>query len=144
MVMAGHETDDGQPALRAALDLDEAAVRDHRPLPGCQAYSASVAWLALHAEPSDAVLALAVNFTAWGGYCATVAQALRAHYGFGDEACAFFDFFAAPAPDLERQVLAAVQAGLDGGLITDEAPHHGRLLQTYELMFWNTLADHAV
>lgn len=81
------------------------------------------------------------NFSAWGSYCATVAQALRAHYGFDDASCAFFDFFAAPPPGGDEPALAVVQAGLDAGRGTDEAREYGRLLQSYELMFWNTLAE---
>jgi hypothetical protein len=114
---------------------------DYQPRPGCQAYSSFVAWLALNAEPAAAVLAILANFAAWGGYCATIAAALREHYGVADEACAFFDFFATPVPELEEQALAAVQAGIDSGVSLDDARDHGRLLQGYELMFWNTLAE---
>jgi hypothetical protein len=87
------------------------------------------------------IVALIANFAAWGGHCATVAAAMREHYGFDDEACAFFDFFAAPAPELEEQAVAALQAGIDAGRLGDEARTYGRLFQSYELMFWNTIAD---
>ena len=86
------------------------------------------------------VLALSANFAAWGGYCATIAQALRGHYGFADEACGFFDLFAEPAPELERRALTAVRAGLDAGRVDEEAVHrYGRLLQGYETRFWHAL-----
>jgi TENA/THI-4/PQQC family protein len=127
--------------LAAACGLDAAAVRDYRPLPGCQAYPAYVAWLALYGEPAAVVLTMVANFAAWGGYCATIAKALREHYGFDDEACGFFDFFATPAPELEQRALAAVQAGLDAGVSLEPAREQGRLLQGYELMFWNALAE---
>jgi hypothetical protein len=109
--------------------------------PGCQAYPSFVSWLAQNAEPAAAVLAILANFAAWGQYCATLGAALRKHYGFDEAACGFFDFFATPVPELEDQALAAVQAGLDSGVSLDAARDHGRLLQGYELMFWNTLAD---
>ncbi|PWI40983.1 transcriptional regulator [Streptomyces sp. ICBB 8177] len=129
-------------ALIEALGLDDETVRDHQPHPGCQAYPAYVAWLALNAEPVDAVVALSANFAAWGRCCAAVGRALRTSYGFSDTACGFFDFFAEPAPALEAQALEAVQEGLDGaGLNTGEADRYARLAQAYELMFWNTLAD---
>ncbi|KUJ68378.1 transcriptional regulator [Streptomyces albus subsp. albus] len=127
--------------LAAACGLDEAAVRAYEPLAGCQAYPSHVARLALMAEPAEVVLALAANFAAWGGYCATVARALRRHYGFSDPACGFFDLFAAPNPDTERLTRQAVRAGLAAGRLPGTAHRHGRLLQSYELMFWNTLAD---
>jgi hypothetical protein len=123
----------------AAAGLSEADLRSYRPKPGCQAYSSFVAWLALNAEPAAAVLAMLINFDAWGSYCGTLGQALRKHYGFADEACAFFDFFATPVPELEEQALAAVQAGLDAGVPLAGARDHGRLLMGYELMFWNSL-----
>ncbi|MEV0680043.1 transcriptional regulator [Actinosynnema sp. NPDC050436] len=127
--------------LAAAAGLDEEAVRDYRPQPGCQAYAAYVAWLALNADPAVAAVAVLTNFAAFGEYCATIAAALRDHYGFDEDARAFFDFFGTPAPELEQQGLAAVQAGIDAGVSFDKAVEHVRLLQGYELMFWNTLAD---
>jgi hypothetical protein len=64
---------------------------------------------------------------------------MREHYGFDDEACGFFDFFATPLPDDEA--VAVVQAGLDAGALDQEAARrYARLFQSYELMFWNTLA----
>ncbi|WP_369696842.1 transcriptional regulator [Streptomyces sp. XD-27] len=127
-------------ALTAACGLDESAIETYEPRAGCQAYPSYVARLALLAEPADTVIALAVNFAAWGGYCATVSRALRRHYGFDDRACGFFDLFAEPAPDARERTLAAVQAGLDAGRVTGAARRYGRLVQAYELMFWNTLA----
>ena len=127
--------------LAAACGFDEAAIRDYKPRPGCQAYPAYVSWLALHSDPATAVLTLVANFAAWGGYCATIAQGLREHYGFDDEACGFFDFFATPVPEIEEQALAAAQAGIDAGIDLSPAMEQGTLLQAYELMFWNTLAD---
>jgi hypothetical protein len=126
--------------LAAACGFDAAAIRDYKPRPGCQAYPAYVSWLALHSDPATAVLTLVANFAAWGGYCATIAQGLREHYGFDDEACGFFDFFATPVPEIEEQALAAAQAGIDAGIDLSPAMEQGTLLQAYELMFWNTLA----
>jgi hypothetical protein len=74
-----------------------------------------LAWLALNGEPSDVVLAMVANFSAWGSYCRTVARALRTNYGFDDAGCAFFDFFAAPPPGGDEPALAVVQASLDAG-----------------------------
>ncbi|MFE7120740.1 transcriptional regulator [Streptomyces sp. NPDC057654] len=127
--------------LADACALDDAAVRAYEPRAGCQAYPAYAAWLALQAEPADVVIALTVNFAAWGDYCAAMREALREHYGFSAEACGFFDFFAEPDPKAAEQGLSAVQAGLDADRVTERLAHrYGRLLQAYELMFWNTLA----
>lgn len=129
-------------ALADATGQDTATLRAYQPQPGCQAYPAYLAWLALFGEPADVVVALIANFAAWGEYCATIATAMREHYGFDDRACAFFDFFATPAPELEEQAVAALQAGIAAGRQDrDEAMTYGRLFQSYELMFWNTIAD---
>ena len=121
--------------------MDEAALRGYQPRAGCQAYPAYVAWLALNADPRDVVLALVANFAAWGDYCGTVSRALREHYGFDETGCGFFDFFAAPAPEVEEQALVAVQEALDAGWDAEASLGYGRLVQNYELMFWNTLAE---
>ncbi len=115
---------------------------DFEPRAGCQAYPAFVAWLALNGEPAEVVVAIVANFVAFGRYCAAIAAAMREKYGFGDEECAFFDFFGAPSPELEDLAVKAVQAALDdGGLSEKDARTHARLFQSYELDFWNTLAD---
>ncbi|MFG3273254.1 thiaminase II/PqqC family protein [Streptomyces luteogriseus] len=127
-------------AFTRACGVDEPGEASYEPLPGCQAYPAYVAWLALNASPADVVLALTANFSAWGGYCATIAAALRERYGFTDEACSFFDFFAQPAPEPARLAVAAVQEALDAGRLDPQrARTYGRLLQHYEAMFWNAL-----
>ncbi|MBD0421373.1 transcriptional regulator [Streptomyces sp. TRM S81-3] len=132
-------------AFAAACGVNEQRTVAYEPLPGCQAYPAYVAWLALNGSPSEVVLALHANFSAWGGYCATIAAALRRHYGFTDEACAFFDFFAEPDPALERTATAAVQAALDAGRLSEDlVRRYGRLLRSYEAMFWHTLWEREV
>jgi hypothetical protein len=130
-------------ALAAATGTDDAALAEYAPMAGCQAYPAYMAWLALMAEPADAIVALIANFAAWGSYCATIAAAMREHYGFDDEACGFFDFFATPVPEVEEQAVTALQAAMDAGRQTSAALTYGRLFQSYELMFWNTIADSA-
>jgi thiaminase len=125
--------------LATATGLDDDAAKAYEPRPGCQAYPAYFAWLALNARPAEVAVALTANFGAWGTYCAAIARGMREHYGFDDEACGFFDFFATPLPDDEA--VAVVQAGLDAGALDQEAARrYARLFQSYELMFWNTLA----
>jgi hypothetical protein len=126
------------PALAAAGGLPDLA--GYPPQAGCQAYPAYIAWLAMYGEPAAVVLALLANFAAWGSYCGRVAAALRQRYGLPAAACAFFDFFATPAPELERQGLDGVQAALDAGVDLSPAGEYARLLAGYEEMFWSTLA----
>ncbi|TQM77864.1 TENA/THI-4/PQQC family protein [Saccharothrix saharensis] len=125
----------------SACGLTPDDVAAYRPLPGCQAYPSYVARLALDGNPHDALLAILANFAEWGGYCATIAAALREHYGFDDAGCAFFDFFAEPAPELDALGLRALTDVLATGWTPDGALPAAHLLHSYELMFWNTLAD---
>jgi thiaminase len=128
--------------LGEALGVSETDMAAYEPLPGCQAYPSYVAWLALNGSQGDVALALVANFAAWGSYCGEVARALRRHYGLRDEDVAFFDFFAAPVDETERLANAvAVQSLGTSGEIPGSARRHARLVQAYELMFWNTLAE---
>ncbi|MFI6406154.1 transcriptional regulator [Streptomyces sp. NPDC050548] len=122
-------------AFAEACGVDEARLSTYEPLPGCQAYPAYVAWLALNADPTDVVAALTSNFAEWGGYCATIAGALRSQYCFTDEACGFFDLFAEPSPELDEKALRA--SGANKGLVNT----YSTLLKAYEASFWSTLSD---
>jgi len=130
------------PALAAAGGMDEEALLAYEPMAGCQAYPAYFAWLALNGETAAVIVGVVANFAAWSDYCARIATAMREKYGLDDEACGFFDFFATPVPEAVDQAVAAVQAGIDAGHCDEGAARrYGRLFQSYELMFWNTIAD---
>ncbi len=123
-------------ALRL-LDPFAAAVglgADYEPLPGCQAYPAYVAWLALNGSPADVALAFLANLESWGRSCARMRDALCPHYGA--DAVAFFDFFAGPEAGFEERALALIGTGEPAS-----ARQAARLLQAYELLYWDTLAD---
>jgi len=128
-------------ALAAALGLDPPAIAAYEPRAGCQAYPAYVAWLALNGSQSQAAMAVLANLAAWGSYCARMADGLRRHYGLDDQAVGFFDFFAAPPPGFLELGLSVVQSGLDAGEPPAACRRPARLLQSYELLFWNTLAE---
>ncbi|MEW1748036.1 transcriptional regulator [Streptomyces angustmyceticus] len=128
--------------LADACELSEREIAEYQPRPGCQAYPSYAARLALGGEPTDVAIALNANFAAWGRCCAIVETAMRDRYAFPEEACGFFGFFAGPAPDVGEKARAAVQHGLDTGQAEPATAHrYGRLLQAYELMFWNSVAD---
>lgn len=115
--------------------------RAYEPHPGAQAYPAFVAWLALNGSRADVVLAFLANLAVWGENCGKVAAALREGYGAGDDAVAFFDFFASPSTDFEARALEVLREGLDTGDSPVLARRASRLLQAYELSFWDVLAQ---
>jgi TENA/THI-4/PQQC family len=108
--------------------------REYEPLAGCQAYSAYVAWLALNGSPADVALAFLANLESWGRSCARLRDALRP--ACGDDAVAFFGFFARAPQGFEERALELVATGEPSS-----ARRAARLLQAYELLYWDTLAD---
>ncbi len=137
---------DGEAAALEALEPLASAVgmapadRDaYEPTPGAQAYSAYLAWLCLYRSEAEVAAALSVNFAAWGANCGRMAQALGQRFGWPEASVRFFTQFATAPTDVSPQALAVIEAGLVRGV---EAPHivrAARMLQGYELMFWDTL-----
>ena len=128
-------------AFARALQMGEGDLRAHEPLPGCQAYPAYVAWLALYGSDADFAAAFLVNLPAWGSNCRRMSTALKAIYGLSTEDVLFFDLFASPAPEFEEDSLRVIQGGLDRGLDPQGVARAARLVQAYELMYWDTLHE---
>jgi hypothetical protein len=126
--------------LATALELDAEALATYRHQAGAQAYPAFVAWLALQGSRLDVALAFLVNLDAWGASCVRLGRALREHYGLDAGATGFFAYFAPPGPELRGQLLDVAAAGLADGDDPTAARRAARLLQAYELLFWDSLA----
>ena len=90
---------------------------------------------------SDAELAgaLLVNFPAWGANCGRMRAALREKYGLATSALVFFNLFA-DMPSFEQEAVAIMQNALDRGLPAQLIHRAARMLQGYELMFWDAMA----
>jgi hypothetical protein len=123
-------------ALAASLGGDEVGLTGYEPRPGCQAYTAFVSWLALNGSRAELALAFLVNIAAWGGNCRRLADLLQ---GRCDPS--LFEFFAEPAAGFGEFALAVADQGLTAGDSPARARRGARLLQAYELLFWDTLAD---
>jgi hypothetical protein len=113
------------------------------PIPAALAYSAFVAWLALYGSDAELAAAFAVNLPAWGANCGRISAALKGLYRLGDEAVSFFDLFA-NLPPADDTALAVIQGGLDRGVASALIERAARLLQGYELMYWDTMAEAAL
>lgn len=136
----------GEQAALAALEpLAEATglVGERRagyePVPGCQAYPSYVARLARDGSPGEVATAFLVNLEAWGTNCARAGEALRTRYGFGDDAVRFFDLFAASPPGFEARSLDVIDAWVRSEEDAVRARRAARLLQAYELLYWDSL-----
>jgi pyrroloquinoline quinone (PQQ) biosynthesis protein C len=125
--------------LAAAVGMSPADCAAYEPAPGAQAYSAYLAWLCLYGSEAEVAAALSVNFAAWGANCSRMAQALRQHYGLSEADLRFFTQFATAPPEVSPQALELIAAGLQRGVEARRMVRAARLLQGYELLFWDTL-----
>ena len=128
-------------AFERALGRDERSLEAGEILPGAVAYSHYVAWLALYGSDAEFAAAFLLNLRAWGRNCGRMARALRQAYGFEEADVAFFDLFAADAPEWEASALEVIERGLRQGVRRDEIALAARLLQGYELIYWDSLYD---
>ncbi len=126
-------------AFARALGMDETALAAYEPLPGAHAYTCYMAWLALYGSEAEVAAAYLVNFPAWGQSCGRMSRALRERYGLGEANVRFFDQFAAAPPTFEADSLAVIAQGLARGVDERAVRRAARLLQAYELMYWDTL-----
>jgi pyrroloquinoline quinone (PQQ) biosynthesis protein C len=125
-----------------ALRMSDDELRATEPIPAALAYSTFVAWLALYGSDAELAAGFTVNFAVWGSNCGRMSSILKARYGFSTEAVAFFDLFA-DLPPADDNVLAVIQGGLDRGVALPLIHRAARLLQGYELMFWDSMAEAA-
>jgi len=126
-----------------ALGLSWEQLQAAEPLPGAFAYSAYVTWLATYGTAAEFVGAFLVNLTAWGENCGRISRALQAGYGLSGQDVAFFDQFAGAPPGFEEQGLAVVEEGLQQGADPVRIRRAARLLQGFELLYWDTMWEAA-
>jgi thiaminase len=122
-----------------ALGQGEAQLREHEPLAGAHAYTCYMAWLALYGSDAEVAAAYLVNFPAWGENCSRLSRILKERFGLSEEDVAFFDLFANPPATFEANALGVIQHGLDQDIEPRLIQRAARLLQAYELMYWDTL-----
>lgn len=128
-------------AFGMAVGLSGEKLRAAEPLPGAFAYSAYVAWLALYGSTAEFAGAFLVNLEAWGVNCGRMSRALRDGYGLTGADVAFFDLFATTPPEFEERGIAVVEEGLAQGIDPGRIHRAARLLQGYELMYWDTMRE---
>jgi TENA/THI-4/PQQC family len=126
-------------AFTGALGQNIDDLEAFEPLPAAHAYCTFVAWLALYGSDAELASAFLVNFPAWGANCGRMRTALHEKYGFAPSTLAFFDLFAG-MPPFEQEAVAIIQNALDRGLLARLIHRAARMLQGYELMFWDAMA----
>jgi len=125
----------------AALGLEEKDLEVYEPRSLAQVYPAYVATLAAYGSEADVGAAFHVNFAVFGEMTGRMSAALRSQYGLQPEDVAFFDFFATPVPGFDEAGVAVIAEGLLHGAHPRQIKRAARLLQAYELLFWNAVAE---
>ncbi|MEO1092740.1 MAG: hypothetical protein AAFX81_19120 [Pseudomonadota bacterium] len=132
----------GVVAIGRKLGMSTADLENFEPTAKGFAYGAYFAWLSLFGSAGEIACGLALNLAAWGANCQRVGTALRASYGFGEADTAFLDGFAG-LPSFRDPALDIVEDDLARGTPPEDIVRAVRLIQAYELMFWDAMADAA-
>lgn len=125
----------------ASVGLDEQDLAAYEPRPKGQTYPSRVAWIAANADRATAGASFLVNFAVFGENMARLRNALIDVYGFTPAEIAFFSFFAEEIPGFEENAIEVIAAGLRRGACPTEVRGSARLLQAYELDFWQAVGD---
>jgi hypothetical protein len=96
-----------------------------------------MAWLGVYGSAGQTAAAFALNFDAWGANCGRMGAGLRERYGLSAGDLAFFESFANPPADLAERAAEIVDQDLARGIPPQRIKQSARLLQGYELMFWD-------
>jgi TENA/THI-4/PQQC family protein len=123
------------------VGLSEDDLIAYEPRPKGQTYASRVAWIASNADRASAAASFLVNFDVFGENMARVRDALINVYGFAPAQIEFFTFFAEPIPGFEDDAIDVIAAGLQEGACPRDVRRSARLLQAYELDFWQVASE---
>lgn len=123
------------------VGLDEQDLVAYEPRPKGQTYPSRVAWIASNADRAAAGASFLVNFAVFGENMGRLRDALINVYGFSPDEVEFFSLFAEPIPGFEENAIEVIAAGLRRGACSTEARRSARLLQAYELDFWQAVGE---
>uniref|UniRef100_A0A7R9W6J9 Thiaminase-2/PQQC domain-containing protein n=1 Tax=Pseudictyota dubia TaxID=2749911 RepID=A0A7R9W6J9_9STRA len=124
-------------AFADQLGLGEEALKSAHRSAVAQAYPSYWSRLALGKKRAAGAAACAVNFPAWGRMCGRLAEALAKYedLGFSDKkSLAFIEFFGSPIESLDDMAASIIE---EEGSSYEELLEPVRLLQEYEVMFWD-------
>jgi len=125
----------------ATVGLSETNLIDYEPRPRSQTYPSRVTWIAQNADRASAAASFLVNFGVFGENMARIRDALVNVYGFSYDQVEFFSFFAEDIPGFEDDAIEVIAAGLEEGACPRDVRRSARLLQAYELDFWQAASE---
>jgi hypothetical protein len=140
MVLQGEvEALKGLDRFASALGITGRELEAYEPLPEAQAYKAYMAWLSVYGSAAEVAGAFLANFPAWGANCGRMRKALMEGYGLRGEDLYFLELFSTPVADFEEKARLVMDDGLSRGVPASSIKEASRMLQGYELMFWDGL-----
>ena len=119
-------------AMAEAMGLDAVDLEEYTPIPDAVVYTHYLTALAHFASPGEQAVALIVNLPVWGSNCKRLSKAFKVSYQI--EETAFLDLFVQPTEALEQHALSIIDHYLHQ---ETQLQRVARLIQAYELMFWN-------
>jgi len=140
MVLQGEvEALKGLDRFASALGITGRELEAYEPLPEAQAYKAYMAWLSVFGSAAEVAGAFLANFPAWGANCGRMRKALMEGYALRGEDLYFLELFSTPVAEFEEKARLVIDDGLSRGVTTSAIKEASRMLQGYELMFWDGL-----
>ena len=106
-------------------------------------YAAYKAWLVCFGSAAEIACARALNLSVWAYNCGLMSRGLRTHYGLDDKDTAFLDGFA-DMPSFEESAGQVIDHDLKEGVPPTVMVRAARMMQEYELMFWDAMAAQAI
>jgi hypothetical protein len=125
----------------ATVGLSERDLAAYEPRPRSQTYPSRVAWIASNADRASAAASFLVNFAVFGENMGRIRDALIKVYKFTPAQVEFFTFFAEPIPGFEDDATEVIATGLLEGACPVDVRRSARLLQAYELDFWQAASE---
>jgi len=126
-------------AMAQVFVLSEEALSAYEPMPIAHAYSAYLAQLSNYGGAAAIAAGFAVNFPAYGQMCGRIRDALVAQYGYSQEDVSFLSWFAEPIPGYDDLAEKVISEGMLRGEQLCEIKESVRLLQGYEILFWDAV-----
>jgi len=126
-------------ALARKLGMTEDDLRLYQPTADGFAFAAYFAWLSVYGSAGQIACGRALNVAAWGHNCLRMSRSLRERYGFSEADTGFLDVFA-NLPALEDRALEIIQDDLDNGVAPHRIAWAARMMQSYEVEFWDAMA----
>ena len=123
--------------LAESLGLSMQELEDYSAIPEAAAYAHYLAALACFALPGEQTMALIVNLPVWGLNCGKFSKALKERYGIDETG--FLDIFTSPMEETEKEALQVMEEYLPAR--REHMKRVAKLIQAYELMFWNSIYE---